>query len=294
MNTLTYLFQTAVKNFWSEKWMNLLTVLTIAVGILIISAFALITLNIDITLKNWSSGFGLVVYLKDNITAEEEGLIKNHFKKDPDITQANYITKDQALKGLRQTLGSATNLLEGFESNPLPSSFELKIKRESLTPAGIKEKAERLKQLRGVEDVQYGEKWLASMDSLSKGMKILTVSLGSIILIALAFVNYSTIKILFYRRADEIDTMKLLGASRSFIRLPFLIEGLFIGLSSGIIALLALFGIYAVTTARTAELIPSIKSIAVFFPPAAYPVLPLGGALMSLIGSLFAIGRIKY
>lgn len=294
MRALSYLFQNAVKNFWREKWINALTILTIAIGLLILSTFILITLNMDLTLKHWSKGFGLIVYLRDNITLEEESLLKKYFKQDKDIIEINYISKDQALKELKQTLGAMNTIFEGFEENPLPPSFELKLKREALEPSHIKEKAAHIKQIIGVEDVQYGEKWLSSLNSLSMGMRVITIILGSIIFIAIAFVTYSTIKILFYRRAEEIETLKLLGASRSFIRLPFLIEGLFIGVFSGIIVLLTLLGLYTFATSKIIEFLPSIKGLITFFPPETYPLIPLGGAVMSLIGSIFAIGRIRY
>lgn len=294
MRTLLYSFQTAFKDLWREKWINALTVLTISLALLTLSTFVLITLNIDLTLKEWSRGFGLLVHLKDNLSAEDKNLLREYFKKDTDIIEVNYISKEQALKELMQTFKEMSPVFEGIEENPLPSSFELKLKREALQPTHIKEKAEHIKQIPGVEDVQYGERWLSSLSSLSRWMKIIVIILGSIIFTAIAFVTYSTIKILFYRRAEEIETLKLLGASRSFIRLPFLIEGLFIGLLSGIIGFFTIFGLYELATSRIIEFLPSIKGTVTFFPSVLYPVLPFTGAIMSLIGSIFAIGRIRY
>lgn len=294
MRTLYYLFQTAVKNFWREKLINALTVLTVALGLIILGAFTLITLNMELSLRQWAKGFGLIVYLKDNMTLEDVELLKEYFKKDKDIIEVNYISKDEALKELKQTLGAANPILGGFEENPLPSSFELRLQRRALEPLRIKQKAEHIRQIAGVEDVQYGEKWLSSLNSLSKGMNVIVIILGSVIFIAIAFVTYSTIKILFYRRAEEIETLKLLGATRSFIRLPFLIEGLFIGILGGIIGLFTLQGIYMFTTSKIIEFLPSIRGTITSFPFTAYLVTPFTGALMSLIGSIFAVGRIRY
>jgi len=294
LRTLFYSSQTALKGLWREKWINVLTVLTISLALLILSTFILVTMNIDLTLREWSKGFGLVVYLKDNMKAEEENLLWEYFKKDGDIVEINYISKEQALKELKETLGETSPIFEGLEENPLPPSFELKLKREALEPSRVKQKAGHIKQLPGVEDVGYGEKWLSSLSSLSRWMKVMGGILGSIIFIAIAFVTYSTIKILFYRRAEEVETLKLLGAPRSFIRLPFLIEGLFIGTLGGVIGFFSLLGLYGFTIYRAVELLPSIKGAVAFFPPMAYPVFPLTGAVMSLIGSIFAIGRIRY
>lgn len=294
MRVFLYSLQTAIKNLWREKWINILTMLTIAVGLLILGTFVLITLNMDSALKRWSKGFGLVVYLEENLSIDEEGLLKEYFQNDPHVIEIKYISKDSALKEFKQTLGTMTSILEGFEKNPLPSSFELKLKREVLDPMQIRQKASQIKQLNGVEDVQYGEKWLSSLNTITKGMKIIVVIIGSIIFIAIAFSTYSTIRILFYRRIDEIGTLKLLGATRGFIRLPFLLEGLFIGIFGGITGFLGLLAIYYFTTSKIIEFMPSIKGLMIFFPPETYPAAPLVGAVMSLIGSFFAVGKIRY
>ena len=279
---------------WREKWINVLTILTIAVGLLILGGFILVTLNLDSTLKRWSKGFGLVVYVVEDLSPEEEGLLSEFFKEDPDVAEVKYISKEHALEELRRTLGTMTSILEGFEENPLPSSFELKLKREALDPVRIEQKASQIKQMSGVEDVQYGEKWLSSLNTMSKGMKIVGILLGTIIFIAISFATYSTIKILFYRRIDEIETLKLLGATRSFIRYPFLLEGLFIGILGGIVGFLCLFALYSFVSYKIIEFLPSVKGVMMFFPVKTYLAVPLAGAVLSFIGSFFAVGKIRY
>ncbi len=294
MKIFLYSFQTAVKNMWREKWINVLTILTIAVGLLILGGFILVTLNMDSTLKRWSKGFGLVVYVEEDLSPEKEGLLSEFFKEDTDVAEVKYISKEHALEELKRTLGTMTSILEGFEENPLPSSFELKLKREALDPVRIEQKASQIKQMSGVEDVQYGEKWLASLNTMSKGMKIVGMLLGTIIFIAISFATYSTIKILFYRRIDEIETLKLLGATRSFIRLPFLLEGLFIGILGGIVGFLCLFALYSFVSYKIIEFLPSVTGVMMFFPVETYLAVPLAGAVLSFIGSFFAVGKIRY
>jgi cell division transport system permease protein len=125
-------------------------------------------------------------------------------------------------------------------------------------------------------------------------MKVSAVFLGSAIYVAIAFITYSTIKIFFYRRKDEIDTLKLLGATRTFIRLPFLLEGLFIGVLAGIVSSLGLLGLYSLVINKISGFLPAINIIIVPLPIEAYFPAPLAGALMSFIGSLIAVGKIRY
>ena len=294
MRIFIYSLKAALKNLWLEKWINLLTVLSVSIGLLILSTFAAITLNTDAVLKRWAKSFGLVVYIEETISIKAEDTLKNLFKRDADILEVKYISKDHALKELRQIMGNDSAILDGFEDNPLPSSFELKLKGELLHPDLVKEKAAQIKEMPGVEEVQYGEKWLSSLNKITEIMKISTILLGSIILIAIIFVTYSTIKIFFYRRKDEIETLKLLGATRTFIRFPFLLEGLFIGVAGGIVSSLSLFAIYTLIAIKIPVFLPSIKSIMVTLPASIYFTVPPVGAVMSFIGSLIAVGKIRY
>jgi len=294
MRVLLYSIQSALKNLWAEKWINILTTLSVGVGLLILGTFVTVTLNMDSVLKKWARSFGIVVYMDDNISAEATGTIRELFKQDPDILEVTYISEDEAIKQLRTILGEDASMLDDLKDNPLPSSFELKLKRALLEPVFVKKKAEEIEKMSGVAQVQYGEKWLASLNTVSRIMKASAIFLGWAILIAIIFITYNTIKIFFYRRKEEIETLKLLGATKSFIRLPFLIEGLVIGLLGGIIGSLALYGIHSIIVAKGFDVIPSIRAIIISIPDEIFLSIPVAGALMSLAGSFFAVGRIRY
>lgn len=294
MRTLIYSFQMAIKSVWHEKWINLLTVLSVSIGLLILSSFVTVTLNVDSVLSRWSKSFGLVVYLDNSLNNEQEAALRDFFQQDSDVLETIYISKEQAAKELRDTLGANAPVLEELDENPLPSSFELKLKRELLEPSLVQKKAAQIEQMNGVEEVQYGEKWLSSLNALSAVLKISAIFLGCAILTAIIFITYNTIKVFFYRRKDEIETLKLLGATRSFIRLPFLIEGLFIGIMGGIIVSLVLFSTHSLIAHKGIQFMPSVKAIMVTLPVQIYIAAPVAGAVMSLLGSLIAVGKIKY
>ena len=294
MRIFIYSLQTAFKSILRDKWINLLTILSISISLLILSAFVIITMNMDSLLKRWSRSFGLVVYLDESLNSEAEKTLKEFFQKDPDIIEVKYISKGEAVKELRLVLGSNAQIIDELQENPLPASFELKLRSELLDPAFVERKAAGIRNITGVEEVQYGEKWLSSLNTISRMMKLGATFLGTAIFIAIIFITYNTIKIFFYRRIDEIETLKLLGATRGFIRLPFLIEGLFIGIMGGIIGSLALFGIHSMILVKGAESLPAIRAMIITFPLEVYLSVPLAGAVMSFAGSLIAVGKIKY
>ena len=294
MKIFIYALQTSLKSLWHEKWLNILTILSISLSLLILSAFATITINADSVLKNWSRSFGLVVYLDDHLTAKAENALKAYFEKDSDIIEIKYISKDMAADELRKILGENSSVLDELKTNPLPSSFELKLKRELLKPAIVKEKAEQISRMSGIDDVQFGDKWLSSLNTITNVMKTGALALGCSILLAIIFITYNTIKILFYRKSEEIETLKLLGATRTFIRLPFMLEGLFIGVIGGIISSAVLFGTQTFIATKGIAFLPPIKAILVALPLYMYLAAPALGAFMSLIGCFIAVGKIKY
>lgn len=294
MKIFGYCFQAAFKSIWREKWINLLTILSISIGLLLLCAFVIFTSNMDSVLQRWSKNFGIVVYLSGDLGQAGEDALSRTFRQDDDISKVQFISNVQALEEIRNTLGSNALILDDFQENPLPSSFELKLKSELLEPAIVKEKAAQIGKMPGVEEVQYGEKWLSSLYVISKTLKIGAIGFGFAMLIAITFITYCTIKIFFHRKSDEIETIKLLGATRAFTRLPFLIEGIFIGAMGGIISSIIIFGAYSFATLKIIEFLPSIGLMLSSIPLLAYLLIPFAGATMSLLGSFIAVGKIRY
>ena len=294
MRILSYSFKTAFKNIWLEKWIILLTILSISIGLSIFCLFVIISLNFDSAIQQWSKSFGIVVYLDKDINKEREEALRKTFHEDPDILEIEYISKERALTEVRKILGENALILDSMKSNPLPPSFEMKLKSELLQSAVVRNKAAEIKKMPGVEEVQYGEKWLSSLNTISSVMRNGAAILGGAILIAVTFMTYSTIKMFFNRRKEDVEILKLLGAPKSFIRLPFLIEGLFVGTMGGIISSLALFGVYTFTTMKIVEFMPSIELFTASLPLLIYIVIPAAGAVMSIVGSFIAVGKIRY
>jgi cell division transport system permease protein len=294
MKNVGYSFKTALKNMWIEKWINLLTILSIGIGLSIFCLFVMMSVKMDSVLEKWTRSFGVIVYLDEEISSQEEDVLKEHFLQDPDIMEIKYVSKEQALEEVRENLGDNAIVLDVFQENPLPSSFELRLKKELLQTSFVKQKAAKLKQMSGVEEVQYGEKWLSSLNTISKTLRIGTIFFGGAIFIAISFMTYSTIKIFFTRRKEDIETLKMLGAPSHFIRLPFLFEGLIVGALGGLVSTIAIFGVYSFAALQIIAFLPSVSLFMTSLPLAAYVLIPFAGAFMSFTGSIIAVGKIRY
>lgn len=287
-----YAFRLAAQSILHEKWINLLSILTIASGLLIAALTALSVYNVDAIMKKIPEKFSLMLYLKENLSGEDVENILSTLKKDTTIATVKYIPKDEALKELKTLFKDASYVLEGLEENPLHDSIEIKLKGERAGPETAKRLASEMTKIKGIDEVEYGEKFFSSLYSLGLGMRAVGILFIIIMFGGVVFVCYSTVKILFYRKKEEIETYKLLGATKGFIRAPFVIEGAVIGLCGGLLSLVGILSLQYIVFLKLSLSIPLFKAI--IFPTNLSPLLPLTGLLLGMIGSAIAIGRIRY
>jgi len=290
--SMSYSFRLAVQSLLHDKWINFLSVLTIAVGLLFTAITLLTVFNISLATKDLPEKFSIMLYLKEDLPQQDIETLMKTARKDPSVEKVKYITKEEAWKELKASLKNTDYVLEGVGENPLPDTVEIKLKSETISPETVKKLTANLRAIKGVSEIEYGEKFLTSIYSLSMGIK----TVGAILIIIMSagtlFVCYSTVKILFYRKNREIETYKLLGASKGFIRAPFIIEGAVIGFSGGILSLIGIFILYYLVFLKVSLAFPIFKSF--LFPINMLYALPAAGLLLGITGAVFAIGRIRY
>jgi len=289
--TLTYSFKSAFQSLCREKWINILSIFTVASSLLIIALSAFFLYNIELVASHLPDRFSLVAYLKDNLSQEEVQVIVDALKKRNDIAGLKYISKDDAIKELKQTLKDTRYILEGLDENPLSSSIEIRLKRDFVTSSTVKRISEEIKRVSGIDDVYYGEKVAEAIHLLKKSLQNMSIIIFVTISSGVVFVAYSTVKILFYRKKEEIEIIKLLGATKGFIRMPFLIEGGVIGFFGGIIGIIGALLFYFAITYRLSMVIPVLKTLV--FPIEILILLPVTGLALGIVGSAIAIGRLR-
>jgi cell division transport system permease protein len=290
--TAVFAFRLALQSILHEKWINLLSVLTITAGLLIAAFTALSLYNLNATLKRLPQKVSMMLYLRDNLSREKVEAILDAAKKNSAVESAKYISKDEAIKELKAVFKDASYILEGLGENPLHDSIEIRLKGEQALPETAKRLAAEMAKMQGINDVEYGERFLSSLYSFGIGIKAAGILFIVIMVGGVIFVCYSTVKILFYRKKEEIETYKLLGATRGFIRAPFIVEGAAIGLCGGLLSLIGILLLHYVVFLKLSLSIPLFRAIV--FPISLAPLLPLTGFLLGMTGAAIAIGRIRY
>jgi len=282
MRILSFHIKTALSNMFRNIGINLLTIFSISVGLFLIAITTLTLNTLNRAVGEWTEGFGLVVYIMDSLDAESIIDLKARIENEPEVKEARFISKETAMSRLKKVLGEAT--LEGLDENPLPNSLEISLKQGNIQPDNVRRFAIRLKKIDGVEDVQFGEKWVGLLATAARRFTLFGSALGISLAVGIVFILSNTIKVLFYRRSNEIKILKLLGATSWFIRIPFLVEGIFFGSAAGVLASGASYG--------AAYWLGSGQALNVSLVWPTYAVILFGGVL-GVVGSLLAVGRIR-
>jgi len=289
---ITYSIKTAFKSLIDEKWINLLCVLTVASSLIIIILMGLFLFNIERLADKLHERYGMVVFLDERLTENEIRSLLSTLQSREEVSSVRYISKESAMKELKEHLKEMSYIFDGLDVNPLTPAVELNIKKKYINAKNIKDLSNDLQKINGIDEIYSAEKIAESINYFYRSL----TNLGLIIMITLTsgviFVIYSTVKILFYRRKEEIEIIKLLGATKSFIRMPFLIEGSIIGFTGGLISIIVSFLFYFAITYRLGSVFPFVETL--IFPTEAIFVFLIIGALLGIIGAFIAVGRLRF
>jgi len=289
---MKYLLRSAFSSLWHERWINLISIVSIATALFILG-FSLVALyNIQKFVKDTPENFTIMVFLKSDAKDAEIQQLMEVLKTSGLVRKINYISKEEALNDMKKALGQDAYILDGLEENPLFATLELVIKEEALQKEKIKAFVNEIQESPIVEKVLYGEGILGVLLSIYKGARLITVVIAVLFSIAVAFIASSTVKILFFRRQEEIEILKLLGATRTFISTPFIIEGTVIGFLGGTLSAVSVYTIFNFLKGMGNAEIPLLMQLQL--PLIIVAAMIIGGLFLGLLGSIFALGRIKY
>ena len=293
MERFRYILEDAVSGFRHGRWGTTASVGTITVSFVIVGIFLIITGNLGAMVAEWKDQFQVTVFLEDGITAEQRALVQKRIQSERAVKSVSYTSKEEALALFKRELRGKESLLEGLGENPIPASLQLKIHEQFQTPEGLRQLSTFLSRLEGVEDVQYGQEWVDRLATAVRLLRLLGLSVGLALGLASLLIVSNTIRLAVYARAEEIEVMRLVGAANLHIRVPFLLEGMLMGLTGAGLALLLLFGAYRVTLWQL-QLSPGQVfglGIGSFLAPTWAGAMILAGGAVGGFGSLIAVGR---
>jgi cell division transport system permease protein len=236
-----FFLKRAIQDILNNRFLNTVTVITIALSVLIVSAFALFFTNANELLDTWKKGIRALVYLDPSANDANRLDLKYNIQKLEGVQEARFISRKDALAQMKVQMGRQSSLLEGLESNPLPDAFEVRLKPESQNMAEIERLSRAIEALPHIDKVEYGQQWIGKFTSIINVFKFVGYAMGGLFLVATLFIVANTVRLVLYSRQEEIAIMRLVGATDRFIKIPFYIQGLALG---GVGGMIGMFGLY--------------------------------------------------
>lgn len=234
----SYYVKEAAIGIWRNRLMSLASVIVVILTLLILGAFTLINLNIQAISDGIKDQVEIVAYLKEEVDSEPSlTQLRAQLLALDGVQQVTFVSKDDALERLRERLGDQAGIIAGLERNPLPASFEIRPQDAEVTSV----LADKIARLSGVESVDYGQQIVEQLLSFSRGIQIFGYIVIAFLGVVSLFLISNTIKLTVYSRRRQIGIMKYVGATDWFIRWPFIMEGIFLGLLGALITYLLLF-----------------------------------------------------
>jgi cell division transport system permease protein len=260
--------------------LSALGVVTIAFSIFAFGLFGLVAINIRKALEQVEERVEVRAFVSDSTEIESVAAAMKDIGEFPEVARVDYVSKEKALERARSEMGEFADV---FESAVLPASIEVHLRPGMRGPATVKSVADRIRTYHFIDDVRYGEEWVAKLYRLRNIATVAGIALGVAFAAVAIIIIGATIRMTVLARAKEISIMRLVGATDMFVRLPFLIDGLIKGIFGGLLALLFVWVANRVINEYVIQTI--------FFDRQMIFVGIVAGALMGVIGSLVSVGR---
>jgi len=244
MNFIAIILRQTARNMLHTWRAQAMTVFTVALSVLIFSFFYLIYFNALHLGEKLGEDLRLIVYLEDNPVEALQEEYRRRILQFDQVARIDFIDSHQAFERFERQLGSDSDVLAGVPTDFLPPSIEVYPVRSLDHLSRIKRFSDYLHTLPGVVKVQYGKDWIEGFYSFIQMMRIVTFLSGILLIMTTTFMVAHTIRLTLLARQQELELLRLVGATNTYIRMPFLLEALFQGLlgaASGITALFLLF-----------------------------------------------------
>ena len=293
-SNVTYLVKKGISSIWKNFLMSFASFCILMVSLLLVSCAVLLMMNVNKIMSNIEDTNEITIYLKEDISDKQVEHIKSVLEKNQDITDVKYYSKEQALDDFRDNMAEYSELLDYLDKNPMPETFLVRVKDLSK----IRHVVNTVNDIEGVEQTKAPYDFASVLVQIRNTFTLI----GGAVLVALVVVSIvivsNSIRTSVFARRNEISIMRYVGATSGFIKAPFFVEGMFIGILAGAAAWGLTWLIYdSVFALFSADL--TVWQMFGF-----YGLMPFGdimwyvlavncaaGALLGAVGTVFSTGK---
>ena len=293
-SNVTYLVKKGVSSVWKNRVMSVASFSILMVSLLLVSCTALLMINANIIMGNIENTNEIAIYLEEGVSDTQVAHIRDVLQNNSDITEIEHITKEQALEDFREDMAEQAELLDYLDENPMPETFMVRV--DDLTK--IRHIVNVIQEIEGVEKVKAPYDFAGVLINIRNTFSIIAGAvLIALVIVSIVIVS-NAIRTSVYSRRNEISIMKYVGATNGFIKAPFFVEGMFIGILAGIASWGLTWLIYDSVYSLFADDLTLWQMFGVFnlipFEEIRWTVLAINcaaGALLGAVGTVISTGK---
>jgi cell division transport system permease protein len=291
IRAIVYFLEEALTSLWRSRLINSLSILTIAVSLFVVGAFVTLGANLSRIVAEWTEKVQVVFYLEDGIEAHIQKILEDRLRGEAGVESLRYVSEEEALARFKALFKDLETLAEDLGENPFPASLEVTLKRGHEGPVEVQRLVSDFQRAPGVSDVQYDLLWIQRLSAAIRLIHGVGAFLGGILALAGVFTISNVIRLTVYARQDELDIMRLVGATNAYVRGPFVAEGMLLGGMGGLVSLALLAVAFRLFVRDALAASDLLGRASVVLPTAVGVGLIVGGMIVGLIGSLISLGR---
>ena len=282
-----YFARTALRGLRASPLTSLVAVVTITVTLILAGAFALVVKNMQGLLEQIGEDVTVTAYLDEGLADQDRAALAARVRTVEGVQEVVSVSKDEARQRFERAGQGRADLLQALGENPLPASLEISLAPDRRNAEGVRVVMESLRGLPGITELANAQDWVQGYAGALSLLRAVGFGLGIMLALATLLIVSNTIRLAVYARRDEIEILTLVGASRTFVAIPFLLEGALQGAVGGALAVAALAGLYRLALPSFGSALTLVfgDSPPSFFSASQMIALIAAGALLGVVSS---------
>lgn len=290
MTTLAYAASEALLSIWRRRGSSVMALTTAGASLFVLGLLLLIGTSAAGLLARWSAAAEFSVFLNETAQQIDRGAIERALSASGLVSEQAYVSADEALRRFSRQFPDLAAAAASLPSNPLPASYEVRLRPELARDAAVDRLAAQLRQMPGVSDVRYDRRWIERLLGVVTAIRTAGLAIAAILVLAACLTIAGVVRLALHARRAEIEIMQLVGAPLAYIRGPFVFEGTLLGLLGALVALAALVAVYLAGRGPLVAWAAGLVEIGDvrFLSPGLIAALVGGGAVIGCLGGALA------
>lgn len=259
--SLGYLTREGFRNIWVNRLLSLATIVVLISCLVIVGSGSLIFLNITSVLDLIEDQNVVMVYIKDEADKAQMDILNNQLSGMENVEKVEFVSREEAFERQKAAYGEKANLLDGLSADILPNAYKVTVKDLSQFDATVAS----IKTLDNVLQIHENSELAGKLASIRNAVSYVCIGVVAVLFFVSMFIVANTIRITIFNRRLEISIMKAVGATNMFIRWPFIVEGVLLGVFSAVIALGIQYGVYEVASIWLSDIMSMLGGTVVPF-----------------------------